>query len=102
MFWLGLWWLVALVLLVRRRRTAVLMLWTGLIILGLLGIRALPDALLRPLENHYLVPDPVSMGQYTVLILLGGALGHQGTVKTHGQVPLGEMAEYITVPLSRL
>ncbi len=102
MFWFGFWWLVALVLLAHRRRTATVMLWIGLVVMVLLGFRAFPDALLRPLENQYSVPDPTTIGHYAGVIVLGGALGHQDTVKTHGQVPLGKMAEHITVVLSRL
>ena len=30
--------------------------WSGLTLLGLLGFRAIPDALLRPLENRYAMP----------------------------------------------
>lgn len=59
MFWLALWWALALLLLGltdRWRRTALGMLWTGLAVLGLLGFKAIPDALLRPLENRYSVP----------------------------------------------
>ena len=102
MFWLGLWWLVALVLLARRRRTAVVMLWSGLVVFGLLGFRAFPDALLRPLENQYSVPAAGSLDQYAGVIVLGGALGHPDTFKAHGQVPLGEAAERMTVPVSLL
>ena len=102
MFWLGLWWLVALVLLARRRRTATVMLWIGLVVMVLLGFRAFPDALLRPLENQYSVPDPTTIGHYAGVIVLGGALGHPETFKTHGQVPLGEAAERMTVPVNLL
>ena len=59
LLWLALWWALALVLLGltdRWRRAALRMLWVGLAVLGLLGFRAIPDALLRPLENRYPVP----------------------------------------------
>ena len=53
LFWLAVWWGVALVLLTLMapwRRAALRMLWGGLAVLGLLGFEALPQALLRPLE----------------------------------------------------
>ena len=46
LFWLALWWALALVLLGltdRWHRTALRMLWVGLAVLGLLGFRAIPD-----------------------------------------------------------
>ena len=53
-FWLALWWLLALLLLSRQPRLARRMLWAGLVVLGLLGFQAGPDALLRPLAMPYL------------------------------------------------
>jgi len=50
MFWLALRWALALLILIRWRRPAVVMLGSGLMAFGLLGFRAIPDALLRPLE----------------------------------------------------
>ena len=35
MFWLVLWWALALMVLTRWRRPAVIMLWSGLVVLGL-------------------------------------------------------------------
>lgn len=102
MFWLALWWVAALLLLSRKRRTATTMLWVGVVVLGLLGFRALPDALLRPLENQYPVPDQASLNQYVGMIVLGGALEHPDIFKTHGQVALGEAAERLTVPVGLL
>lgn len=102
MFWLAVWWCVALVLLslsARRRRTAVRMLWGGLAVLGLLGFEALPHALLRPLENRYPVPAPEVIGRHVGVIVLGGATQHPGIYQAHGQVPLGEAAERMTVPV---
>ena len=55
-FWLSLWWGVSLLVLNRRRRVAAGMLWAGMVVLGLLGFKALPDALLRQLENRYPTP----------------------------------------------
>ena len=51
MFWLALWWGAAL-LLRRWRRASVVMLWGGLVMLGMLGFEAMPHALLRLLENR--------------------------------------------------
>jgi uncharacterized SAM-binding protein YcdF (DUF218 family) len=99
MFWLAFWWLLALLLLKRRRRVAVGMLWVGLAVLGLLGFEAPPNALLRPLENRYPVPAPETLGRYVGVIVLGGATEHPGIHQAHGQVPLGEAAERMTVPV---
>lgn len=38
-FWLALWWLLALLLLSRQPRLARRMLWAGLVVLGLLGFQ---------------------------------------------------------------
>ena len=98
LFWLGLWWLVALLLLGRRYRVAVRMLWAGLLVFGLLGFQAFPDALLRPLEARYPVPDLGSQ-RFAGMIVLGGATGHSGIYQAHGQVPLNQAAERFTVPV---
>jgi uncharacterized SAM-binding protein YcdF (DUF218 family) len=100
MFWLALWWALALLILTRLRRPAVIMLWSGLVVLGLLGFRAIPDALLRPLENRYSVPPAEAVDRHVGVIVLGGALGHHDSFAAHGQVPLGEAAERMTVPLA--
>lgn len=97
MFWLALWWGVALLILPRQRRPALLMLWGGLLILALLGLRAIPDALLRPLENRYPVPTAEAVERRVGMIVLGGAIGHPDGYEAHGQVPLGEAAERMTV-----
>ena len=99
MFWLVLWWALALMVLTRWRRPAVIMLWSGLVVLGLLGFRAILDALLRPLENRYRVPTAEAMERHVGIIVLGGAVGHPDSFATHGQVPLGEAAERMTVPV---
>jgi uncharacterized SAM-binding protein YcdF (DUF218 family) len=98
-FWLALWWALALLILTRWRRHAVIMLWSGLVVLGLLGFRAIPDALLRPLENRYPVPVAESMDRHVGIIVLGGAVGHPDSFTAHGQVPLGDAAERMTVPV---
>ena len=102
LFWLGLWWAVALLLLKKRRRTALSMLWGGLGLLGLLGVQAAPDALLRSLEERYPVPPAASIGQHAGVIVLGGAFDHPASFVTHGQVPLNDSAERMTLPLSWL
>jgi len=100
MFWLALWWALALLILMRKRRLAVIMLWSGLVVLAVLGFRALPDALLRPLENRYPVPAAEAIGRHVGIIVLGGAIGHPDSFAAHGQVPLGEAAERMTVPVA--
>ena len=99
LFWLALWWALALVVLARWRRPAIIMLWGGLAALGLLGFRAIPDALLRPLENRYPVPTAEAIDGHAGIIVLGGAVGHPEIFAAHGQVPLGEAAERMTVPV---
>jgi uncharacterized SAM-binding protein YcdF (DUF218 family) len=102
LFWLALWWGVALLVLDRRKRVAVRMLWAGLVVLGLLGFKAVPDALLRPLENRYPTPAPAAMAQHVGMIVLGGAMDRPYVYQAHGQVPLGDAAERMTVPVSLL
>ena len=99
MFWLALWWGCALLVLTRRRRPALIMLWSGLAVLALLGFCAIPDALLRPLENRYPVPAAEAIDRHVGVIVLGGAVGHPGSYETHGQVPLADAAERLTVPV---
>jgi uncharacterized SAM-binding protein YcdF (DUF218 family) len=96
MFWLAFWWALALLLLTRWRRPAVIMLWGGLVVLG---FRAIPDALLRPLENRYPVPTVEAVDSHVGIIVLGGAVGHSDSFAAHGQVPLSEAAERMTVPV---
>jgi len=99
MFWLAVWWAAALIFLVRGRKGAVPMLWLGLLLMGLLGFRAVPDALLRALESRFAVPAPATVGAHQGVIVLGGAVGHPDSFLAHGQVPLGEAAERMTVPV---
>ena len=101
-FWLALWWCVALCLLslsARWRRSALRMLWAGWVFLGLLGFEALPQALLRPLENRYPVPSPEAVAHHVGMIVLGGATQHPGSYQEHAQLPLGEAAERMSVPV---
>ncbi len=102
MFWLALWWGLALLVLMRWRRPALVMLWGGLMVLGLLGFQAIPDALLRPLENRYPTPTRDSLDRHVGVIVLGGAVGHPDSYEAHGQVPLGDSAERMTAPVGLL
>ena len=104
LFWVGLLWLLALLLLPRFIRLAYSMLWAGLLILGLLGFNAVPEALLRSLESQYKAPNLTQSlaqgGSYAGVIVLGGATGSPSIFKAHGQVPLGEAAERMTLPIA--
>lgn len=102
MFWLALWWALALLMLQRWRRLAAVMLWGGLVVLGLLGFEAVPQALLRPLENRYPVPTAEAVGRHVGVIVLGGATEHSDIYQAHGQVPLGQAAERFSVPVGLL
>lgn len=101
-FWLALLWVLALLMLRRWRRSALAMLWGGLLALGLLGFESAPHALLRPLENRYPVPSRASVVEHVGVIVLGGALQHPNSFQAHGQAPLGEAAERMTVPVGLL
>ena len=102
LFWLSLWWLLALILLPRFRRLAASMLWGGMLVFGFLGFKAVPEALLRSLESRFNVPSLTSSDQYAGVIVLGGATGNPDIYKAHGQVPLGDAAERMTVPVALL
>jgi uncharacterized SAM-binding protein YcdF (DUF218 family) len=99
MFWLALWWALALLMLQRWRRLAAAMLWGGLVVLGLLGFEAGPHALLRTLENRYPVPTAEAVGRHVGVIVLSGATEHPDIYQAHGQVPLGGAVERMTVPV---
>lgn len=101
-FWLALWWAVALLVIGRWRRAALGMLWSGLAVLGLLGFEALPHALLRPLENQYPVPSAAVVDRHVGVVVLGGATQHPRSYQAHAQVPLGEAAERMSVPVGLL
>jgi uncharacterized SAM-binding protein YcdF (DUF218 family) len=78
------------------------MLWLGLVLLGLLGFEALPNALLRPLENRFAVPSAKAVPGHVGVVVLGGAFQNPALYQAHGQVPLGESAERMTVPVGML
>ena len=69
-------------------------------VLGLLGFYAAPDAMLRSLENRFPVPSLTQSNEYLGVIVLGGATGSTSIYKAHGQVPLGEAAERMTLPIA--
>ena len=102
MFWLALWWALALLMLQRWRRLAAAMLWGGLVLLGLMGFEAGPHALLRTLANRYPVPTTEAVGRHVGVIVLGGATEHSDIYQAHGQVPLGGAAERMSVPAGLL
>ncbi len=105
LFWLVLWWVLALGVLgfwgssQRLRRIALSMLWSGMAVLGMLGFSALPDALLRPLENQYGVPTEQEIKQHVGMIVLGGATQHPSVFTARREVPLGESAERMSTPV---
>ena len=86
----------------RLARAALGMLWGGLLVLGLLGFRAIPDALLRALENRYPVPTAEVVNRQVGMIVLGGAIEHPEVYLAHGPVPLGQAAERMAVPVGLL
>lgn len=102
MFWLAMWWFVALLLLTFKRRYGLPMLWAGLVVFGLLGFRVIPDALLRPLENRYPIPTAERVSDHAGVIVLGGSIEHPDSYLAHGQIPLGSAAERMTVPIALL
>ena len=100
MFWLALWCALALLILKRWRRVSTAMLWAGLLVLGLLGFMAVPDALLRSLESRYPIPNAQGVDKHVGMIVLGGAIGRPEVYKAHAQVPLGDAAERMVEPVS--
>jgi len=102
LFWLALWWLAGLLLLGRRRKLALGLLWSGLAILGLLGFQAVPDALLRSLEARHASPPAEAVARHAGLIVLGGAFEHPASYVAHGQPPLGGAAERMTAAVALL
>ena len=108
LFWLVLWWVLALLILGFKgssrgwRQGALGMLWFGMAFLGVLGFRALPDALLRSLENQYAVPTHDQVKHHVGVIVLGGAIQHPSVFAAHGEVPLGESAERMSTPVGML
>ncbi|MEG2045465.1 MAG: YdcF family protein [Comamonas sp.] len=100
-FWLLLLWLLSLLLPSRRQRLARRLQWWSLAALALLGVMALPDALVRPLENRYPVPTESQLAQAAGVIVLGGALDRSYPFiwQAHRQVPLDSSAERMSVPV---
>jgi uncharacterized SAM-binding protein YcdF (DUF218 family) len=100
MAWVVLVWVIALLMLSRWRKTAVMMLWAGLLATGLLGFQAIPDLLLRDLENRFTVPSLSVVSQHSGVIILGGVIGNAPIHTDRGQLAISEAAERITVPLA--
>ncbi len=81
LFWLALWGLAGLVALAQRRKAAPAMLWAAWVVGVGLGFEAVPDALLRPLEQRHPAPGaqqlgvgpPGQEGTFVGVIVLGGA-----------------------------
>ncbi len=71
-----------------------------MLVFGLLGFNAVPDALLRSLESRFNVPSLTLSDEYMGLIVLGGATGIPDIFKAHGQVPLSDAVERMTVPIA--
>ena len=90
---------VGLGFLTRLRRFATSILWGGVLVLGLLGFKAMPQAWLGSLENQFNVPSLTSSDPYAGVIVLGGAMDNPAIYKAHGQIPLGDAAERMTVPI---
>ncbi|MGN1055750.1 MAG: YdcF family protein [Comamonas sp.] len=99
MFWVGMWCVLALCLSRRRAVTSRRMLWVGVLGTAMLGFQAIPDALLRSLENRYAIPAAQQLPEHAGVIVLGGALEHPSAWQMHGQVPLGQSVERMTVPV---
>lgn len=100
MFWLAVWWSLALLSLKRWRRVSTAMLWAGLFMLGFLGFVAVPDALLRQLESRYPIPNAQGVDKHVGMIVLGGAIGRPEIFKARGQVTLSDAAERMIEPVA--
>jgi uncharacterized SAM-binding protein YcdF (DUF218 family) len=101
LFWLGLGWAVALLLLKRHRRSALTLLW-GLGRAGAAGVSGGTGCAAAFAGEPLPVPPEASIGQHAGVIVLGGAFDHPASFVTHGQVPLNDSAERMTLPLTWL
>ena len=103
--WVATLFAVALLCIPRKRALGLAFGWTSLALLGLLGWRPLPDALLRALEVQYPPPAWVKAStapewqHYTGIVVLGGALEPAWVRAGNGQVALNGAAERMTVPV---
>lgn len=93
-------WLLGLLVVGRRRRLALFMLWSAFALTILLGFQKFPEALLRKLEGRYPVMSVISNDKFVGIIVLGGATGSSRIYSTHGQVPLDSASERMTVPVA--
>ena len=96
LFWLALLWFVSLIMMGWRPRWARAISGVGLVVLGLLGFEAIPNALLRKLEARYETPTAQSVASHVGVMVLGGSFGGTESFAAHGQVPLSEAAERLT------
>ncbi|NBT76314.1 MAG: YdcF family protein [Betaproteobacteria bacterium] len=79
LIWVMVWWAIALLVIRRRHRLALNMLWV---------------------ENRYSIPSEELIGRHAGVIVLGGATGRPDIYLSRGQVPLSEAAERMTLPLT--
>lgn len=98
--WVALLLCLGLCLRTRRPVWSPRLMWMGMLCLGSLGFQAIPDALIRQLESRYPVPTGSALAPHVGVIVLGGALEHPRQFLAHDQVPLGDAAERMTVPLT--
>jgi uncharacterized SAM-binding protein YcdF (DUF218 family) len=102
LFWIALLWLISLLLINKHKHFSICTLWFCLCGLGLLGFQAIPDALLRKLENRYPIPTEEVVSQCSGIIVLGGVFKSPQILEERNQIPIGEAAERATVPLELL
>lgn len=93
-------WLLGLLIIGRRRRLALFMLWSAFALTILLGFQKFPDALLRKLERQYLEATVERTDQFVGIIVLGGATGNSKIYTAHKQVPIEAAAERMTIPVA--
>lgn len=91
--------LLGLLIIGRKRRLALFMLWSAFALIILLGFEKFPDALLRKLEGHYPDVTDARIDQFAGIIVLGGATGNSKIYTAHKQVPLDAAAERMTIPV---
>ena len=95
LFVLALWWLPKRP--VASRRALLAGLFLGLIV----GWLALPDALLRQLENRYSTPEG-SLQSYVGMVVLGGAIEMPHGVQDSQRFMLNQSAQRMTTPVALL
>ena len=94
---------LGLLVLARRRRLGIALLWSAWAILLGVGWNPAPDALVRRLENRYPPLSQLSEAQrYAGVIVLGGALEPSAIWTARGQPALNDAAERMTGALPLL